>query len=80
MVKTNKLKSFLAVAVRILAFLLICTLLYFQLGKKNISLNGKDLIVSKLEILKETKVGSQLSDTSNKEQLTGDFRYDYLFK
>jgi hypothetical protein len=48
--------------------------------KKNISLNGKDLIVSKLEILKETKVGSQLSDTSNKEQLTGDFRYDYLFK
>ena len=48
--------------------------------KKNISLNGKNLIVSKLEILKETKVGSQLSDTSNKEQLTGDFRYDYLFK
>ena len=44
MVKTNKLKSFLAVAVRILAFLLICTLLYFQLGKKNISLNQIEFV------------------------------------
>jgi hypothetical protein len=48
--------------------------------KNNIALNGKDLHISKLEILKATKVVSQHSDTSNREQLTGDFRYDYLFK
>jgi multiple sugar transport system permease protein len=37
LVKTNKLKSVLVVVARIVAFIAVCCLLFFQLKKKNFS-------------------------------------------
>lgn len=48
--------------------------------KGNITLNGKDLIIHQLKGLKSNKKTTTISDTSNQEQLTGDFRYDNLLK
>jgi len=48
--------------------------------KGNIALDGKGLIVDQLKGLKAPIEVRHISDTSIKEQLTGDFRYDYLLK
>ena len=48
--------------------------------KGNIALNDKDLLVDQLKGLKSHKEAAPINDTSNQEQLTGDFRYDYLLK
>ena len=48
--------------------------------KENIALNGKEMIVEKLKGLKAPTQTMHISDTIHKEQLTGDFRYDYLLK
>ena len=56
----------------------------------NVVLNGKDLIIEKMKGLSLPTGISQKSDTNKLEvgkfdttgniELTGDFRYDYLFK
>jgi hypothetical protein len=46
----------------------------------NVSLNGKGLIVNQLNGLKPSVRDRQSADTIHNEQLTGDFRYDYLLK
>jgi hypothetical protein len=46
----------------------------------NVSMKGKGLMVDQLKGLKAPIEVSHISDTSHKEQLTGDFRYDYLLK
>ncbi len=48
--------------------------------KGNIALNGKDLMIDQLKGLKSHKNLTPINDTRNQEQLTGDFRYDYLLK
>lgn len=48
--------------------------------KGNIALNGKDLIIDQLKGLKSHKELTPINDTSNQEQLTGDFRYDNMLK
>jgi hypothetical protein len=47
---------------------------------ENVSLNEKGLIVDQLNGLKSSIENRQSSDTIHNEQLTGDFRYDYLLK
>jgi len=46
----------------------------------NVSMNGKGLIVDQLNGLKPSVEDRQSADTIHNEQLTGDFRYDYLLK
>jgi hypothetical protein len=46
----------------------------------NVSMNGKGLIVNQLNGLKPSVRDRQSADTIHNEQLTGDFRYDYLLK
>ena len=48
--------------------------------KGNIALNGKDIIIDQLNGLKSHKDATPINDTSNQEQLTGDFRYDNMLK
>jgi hypothetical protein len=48
--------------------------------KGNISMDGKGMIVDQLNGLNAPIELRHISDTSIKEQLTGDFRYDYLLK
>lgn len=48
--------------------------------KGNVVLNGKNMIVDQLKGLKAPTQIIQMPDTIHKEQLTGDFRYDYLLK
>ena len=44
MVKTNKLKSVLVVVARIVAFIAVCCLLFFQLNKKSVSIDKLSII------------------------------------
>ena len=44
MVKTNKLKSVLVVVARIVAFIAVCCLLFFQLNKKSVSFDQLSII------------------------------------
>jgi hypothetical protein len=46
----------------------------------NVSMNGKGLIVDQLKGIKPSVRDRQNADTIHNEQLTGDFRYDYLLK
>ena len=46
----------------------------------NVSMGGKGMIVDQLKGLKPSIENRQSADTIHKEQLTGDFRYDYLLK
>ena len=48
--------------------------------KGNVSMDGKGMIVDQLNGLNAPIELHHISDTSIKEQLTGDFRYDYLLK
>ena len=48
--------------------------------KGNISIDGKGMIVDQLNGLKAPIKLSHTDDTIHKQQLTGDFRYDYLLK
>ena len=45
-----------------------------------VSMNGKGLIVDQLNGFKPSIENRQSADTIHNEQLTGDFRYDYLLK
>jgi hypothetical protein len=68
----KKLK--LSYALLLLVAFSACTL------KDNIALNGKNLIIDQLKGLKSHKDVTPINDTSNQEQLIGDFRYDNIFK
>jgi hypothetical protein len=46
----------------------------------NVSMNGKGLIVDHLKGFKPSIENRQSADTIHNEELTGDFRYDYLLK
>ncbi len=46
----------------------------------NVSLNGKGLIVDHLKGIKPSVRDLKSVDTIHNEQLTGDYRYDYLLK
>ncbi len=46
----------------------------------NVSLNGKGLIVDQLKGIKPSVRDRQSADTIHNEQLTGDYRYDYMLK
>ncbi len=46
----------------------------------NVSMNGKGLIVDQLNGFKPNIENRQSVDTIDNEELTGDFRYDYLLK
>lgn len=48
--------------------------------KGNIASNDKDLLINQLKGLKSHKDATPINDTNNQEQLSGDFRYDYLLK
>lgn len=48
--------------------------------KGNIALNGKDLLIDQIKGLKSHKELTHITDTSNQEELTGDFRYDNMLK
>ena len=67
-------------------FILMMVLLFIIVSlsacnmKDNLSMNGKGMIVDQLNGLNAPIEMRHISDTSIKEQLTGDFRYDYLLK
>ena len=46
----------------------------------NVTMNGKGIIVDQLNGFKPSIENRQRADTIENEQLTGDFRYDYLLK
>jgi len=46
----------------------------------NVKMNGSDLVVDQLKGMKPSARDRQSADTIHNEQLTGDFRYDYLLK
>ena len=70
----------------IIQFILLIVLLFIIVSLSacnvsgNVSMKGKGLMVDQLKGLKAPIEVSHISDTSHKEQLTGDFRYDYLLK
>jgi hypothetical protein len=70
----------------LMQFILMMVLLFIIVSlsacnmKGNISMDGKGMIVDQLNGLNAPIELRHISDTSIKEQLTGDFRYDYLLK
>jgi hypothetical protein len=76
----------LIIGISIIQFILMMVLLFIIVSlsacnmKGNISMDGKGMIVDQLNGLNAPIELHHISDTSIKEQLTGDFRYDYLLK
>ncbi len=76
----------LIIGISIIQFRLMMVLLFIIVSlsacnmKGNISMDGKGMIVDQLNGLNAPIELHHISDTSIKEQLTGDFRYDYLLK
>ena len=76
----------LIIGISIIQFILMMVLLFIIVSlsacnmKGNISMDGKGMIVDQLKGLNAPIELRHISDTSIKEQLTGDFRYDYLLK
>ena len=76
----------LIIGISIIQFILMMVLLFIIVSlsacnmKGNISMAGKGMIVDQLKGLNAPIELRHISDTSIKEQLTGDFRYDYLLK
>ena len=76
----------LIIGISIIQFILTMVLLFIIVSlsacnmKGNISMDGKGMIVDQLNGLNAPIELRHISDTSIKEQLTGDFRYDYLLK
>jgi hypothetical protein len=76
----------LIIGISIIQFRLMMVLLFIIVSlsacnmKGNISMDGKGMIVDQLNGLNAPIELRHISDTSIKEQLTGDFRYDYLLK
>jgi hypothetical protein len=74
------------IGIGIIQFILLIVLLFIIVSLSacnlsgNVSMKGKGLMVKQLKELKAPIEVSDISDTSHKEQLTGDFRYDYLLK
>lgn len=74
------------VSMGLIQFILMIFLLFIIVSlsacnvKGNIALNGKDLLVDQLKGLKSHKEATPINDTSNQEQLIGDFRYDNMLK
>jgi hypothetical protein len=76
----------LIIGISIIQFILTMVLLFIIVSlsacniKGNVSMDGKGMIVDQLNGLNAPIEQHHISDTSIKEQLTGDFRYDYLLK
>jgi hypothetical protein len=76
----------LIIGISIIQFILMMVLLFIVVSlsacnmKGNVSMDGKGMIVDQLNGLNAPIELRHISDTSIKEQLTGDFRYDYLLK
>ena len=76
----------LIIGISIIQFRLMMVLLFIIVSlsacnmKGNISMDDKGMIVDQLNGLNAPIELRHISDTSIKEQLTGDFRYDYLLK
>ena len=76
----------LIIGISIIQFILTMVLLFIIVSlsacnmKGNTSMDGKGMIVDQLNGLNAPIELRHISDTSIKEQLTGDFRYDYLLK
>jgi hypothetical protein len=76
----------LIIGISIIQFILMMVLLCIIVSlsacnmKANVSMDGKGMIVDQLNGLNAPIELHHISDTSIKEQLTGDFRYDYLLK
>jgi hypothetical protein len=76
----------LIIGISIIQFILMMVLIFIIVSlsacnmKGNISMDGKGMIVDQLNGLNAPFELRHISDTSIKEQLTGDFRYDYLLK
>jgi hypothetical protein len=76
----------LIIGISIIQFILTMVLLFIIVSlsacniKGNVSMDGKGMIVDQLNGLNAPIELHHISDTSIKEQLTGDFRYDYLLK
>jgi hypothetical protein len=76
----------LIIGISIIQFILMMVLLFIIVSlsacnmKGNILMDGKGMIVDQLNGLNAPIELHHISDTSIKEQLTGDFRYDYLLK
>ena len=76
----------LIIGISIIQFILTMVLLFIIVSlsacniKGNVSMDGKGMIVDQLNGLNAPIELRHISDTSIKEQLTGDFRYDYLLK
>jgi hypothetical protein len=76
----------LIIGISIIQFILMMVLSFIIVSlsacnmKGNISMDGKGMIVDQLNGLNAPIEMRHISDTSIKEQLTGDFRYDYLLK
>ena len=76
----------LIIGISIIQFILTMVLLFTIVSlsacniKGNVSMDGKGMIVDQLNGLNAPIELHHISDTSIKEQLTGDFRYDYLLK
>ena len=76
----------LIIGISIIQFRLMMVLLFIIVSlsacnmKGNISMDGKGMIVDQLNGLNAPFELRHISYTSIKEQLTEDFRYDYLLK
>ena len=76
----------LIIGISIIQFILTMVLLFIIVSlsacniKGNVSMDGKGMIFDQLNGLNAPIEQHHISDTSIKEQLTGDFRYDYLLK
>jgi len=74
------------IEIGMIQFILLIVLLFIIVSlsacnmKGNVALNGKGMIVDQLNGLKAPIKLSHTDDTIHKQQLTGDFRYDYLLK
>ena len=76
----------LIIGISIIQFILMMVLLFIIASlsacnmKGNISMDGKGMIVDQLNDFKPSIENRQNADTIHEAELTGDFRYDNLFK
>jgi hypothetical protein len=79
MKKASTGKGFIQFILLIFLLFIIVTLSACNVSGK-VSMNGKGIIMDQLNGLKSSVRDRQSADTIHNEQLTGDFRYDYLLK
>ena len=74
------------IGIGMIQFILLIVLLFIIVSLSacnvsgNVSMKGKGLVVDQLKGIKPSVRDRQNADTIHDEQLTGDFRYDYLLK